>query len=50
MKKKTNKMKQRINHKLNGKNENSEGTIKLPDLDPESDEYWLELRKKLGIN
>ena len=30
-------------------NENSEKTIKLPDLDPESDEYWLELRKRLGI-
>ena len=29
---------------------NDDGTIKLPDLDPESDEYWLELRKRLGIS
>ena len=27
-----------------------ENKIKLPDLDPESDEYWLELRKRIGIN
>ena len=27
-----------------------EEKIKLPDLDPESDEYWLELRKRIGIN
>ena len=31
------------------KDKKEEGTIKLPDLDPESDEYWLELRKRLGI-
>ena len=31
------------------KDNEGEGTIKLPDLDPESDEYWLELRKRLGI-
>ena len=35
-------------NKENDKNEG--GTIKLPDLDPESDEYWLELRKRLGIS
>ena len=27
-----------------------EKKIKLPDLDPESDEYWLELRKRIGID
>ena len=50
--KNTNKTKNNKNEQKqkNEKNENSEGTIKLPDLDPESDEYWLELRKKLGIN
>jgi pre-mRNA-splicing factor 38A len=32
------------------KDKNDGGTIKLPDLDPESDEYWLELRKRLGIS
>ena len=31
------------------KNEDS-NKIKLPDLDPESDEYWLELRKRIGIS
>ena len=35
--------------KLNDKNEEA-NKIKLPDLDPESDEYWLELRKRIGIN
>ena len=35
--------------KLNDKNEEV-NKIKLPDLDPESDEYWLELRKRIGIN
>ena len=27
-----------------------EKKVKLPDLDPESDEYWLELRKRIGID
>jgi len=32
-------------------NKNEESSkIKLPDLDPESDEYWLELRKRIGIS
>lgn len=35
----------------NKENDKNDGcTIKLPDLDPESDEYWLELRKRLGIS
>ena len=38
--------------KIDIKKENKieeEKKIKLPDLDPESDEYWLELRKRIGI-
>ena len=38
--------------KIDNKNKKEEESekIKLPDLDPESDEYWLELRKRIGIN
>ena len=41
-----------INKDINKDNEKNEeaNKIKLPDLDPESDEYWLELRKRIGIN
>lgn len=38
--------------KNDNKNKNEEeggDKIKLPDLVPESDEYWLELRKRIGI-
>ena len=38
-----------INKDIKFKNEEA-NKIKLPDLDPESDEYWLELRKRIGIN
>ena len=39
------------NNKKNKENDdNKPENIKLPDLDPESDEYWLELRKRLGIS
>ena len=34
----------------NNNDKNEGGNIKLPDLDPESDEYWLELRKRIGIS
>ena len=37
-------------NKKNDKNDNKDEKIKLPDLDPESDEYWLELRKRIGID
>ena len=41
-----------INKDINKDNDKNEeaNKIKLPDLDPESDEYWLELRKRIGIN
>ena len=40
-----------INSKLIKENKTEEEKkIKLPDLDPESDEYWLELRKRIGID
>ena len=40
-----------IDNDKNIKNEKEEeNKIKLPNLDPESDEYWLELRKIIGIN
>ena len=40
-----------INSKLIKENKiEEEKKIKLPDLDPESDEYWLELRKRIGID
>ena len=40
-----------IDNDKNIKNEKEEeDKIKLPNLDPESDEYWLELRKRIGIN
>ena len=48
-KKNNNKAQKDINEQKE-KIENIGGSIKLPDLDPESDEYWLELRKRLGIN
>ena len=39
-----------INSTLKKENKiEEEKKIKLPDLDPESDEYWLELRKRIGI-
>ena len=38
------------NKEKDNKDNITEGTIKLPDLDPESDEYWLELRKRIGIS
>ena len=48
-KKNNNKAQKDINEQKE-KIENIGGSIKLPDLDPESNEYWLELRKRLGIN
>ena len=40
-----------IDSKLINENKiEEEKKIKLPDLDPESDEYWLELRKRIGID
>ena len=40
-----------INSTLKKENKiEEEKKIKLPDLDPESDEYWLELRKRIGID
>ena len=40
-----------INSKLIKENKTEEEKkIKLPDLDPESDEYWLELRKRIRID
>ena len=41
-----------INKDINKDDDKNEeaNKIKLPDLDPESDEYWLELRKRIGIN
>ena len=39
------------NKNIKKENDNEEvEKIKLPDLDPESDEYWLELRRRIGIN
>ena len=46
----SNKIKNNDNKEKDNKDNITEGTIKLPDLDPESDEYWLELRKRLGIS
>ena len=46
----SNKIKNFDNKEKDNKDKIAEGTIKLPDLDPESDEYWLELRKRLGIS
>ena len=40
----------KIKNDNKNKNEEEGEKIKLPDLDPESDEYWLELRKRIGIN
>ena len=39
-----------INKDINKDKNEESNKIKLPDLDPESDEYWLELRKRIGIN
>jgi pre-mRNA-splicing factor 38A len=39
-----------INKDINSNKQEEVDKIKLPDLDPESDEYWLELRKRIGIN
>ena len=39
-----------INKEINKEKNEESNKIKLPDLDPESDEYWLELRKRIGIN
>jgi pre-mRNA-splicing factor 38A len=39
-----------INRDINKDKSGESNKIKLPDLDPESDEYWLELRKRIGIN
>ena len=40
-----------INSTLKKENKiEEEKKIKLPDLDPESDDYWLELRKRIGID
>ena len=39
-----------INKDINSYKQEEVDKIKLPDLDPESDEYWLELRKRIGIN
>ena len=45
------KIENKININIKKENKNiEEEKIKLPDLDPESDEYWLELRKRIGIN
>ena len=46
----SNKIKNNDNKEKDNKDNITEGTIKLPDLDPESDEYWLELRKRIGID
>ena len=39
-----------INKDINSNKQEEVDKVKLPDLDPESDEYWLELRKRIGIN
>ena len=39
-----------INKDINKDKNEESNKIKLPDLDPESDEYWLELRKRIGIS
>ena len=45
-------IKKNNNENIKTQENNQEKTekIKLPDLDPESDEYWLELRKRIGID
>ena len=48
--KKMSKEENKREEKNKDKKEGEEQKIKLPNLDPSSDEYWLELRKTLGIN
>ena len=45
-------IKKNNNENIKTQENNQEKTekIKLPDLEPESDEYWLELRKRIGID
>ena len=45
-------IKKNNNENIKTQENNQEKTekLKLPDLDPESDEYWLELRKRIGID